>query len=1085
AIDKEGGRYLAEQDVLHNKGEVGPDGYGAYVDPIWWMEVGGARYGGKGGECGGLAIDKEGGRYLAEQDVLHNKGEVGPDGYSSCDLLTKHLSDCNKLREQEYLQYFGEKENKLEGIILLFKKAIEKIWFLDLIDYVVFKEKQSIEENTVDKIKTIFFGGLFPSTDGPYVSHIFIPWYDRCHKLDGYEDLQRNPFEETRVELDIVSNRQNLLLNAYDLSGDRYYYAEQSWMHIWGQGHERHNLDWDITCPRGYEIVPETVKGEEYGRDDCEYLVPDIYENSVHFNGKCTGKYWCDFGIDIKGQAMCKLEEWDGTGRVPIKFEITENKMKTQLNAGLPVYTTFNIYANKRIEELSSGGTTLPVGDIRVEFSIPKELALPDVDLNIFDCTGAGFKDGRTGEGALPKINLAQGKGWLWEDVPVNACDQDNPEHVFCDATQFSTELMQRIQVLDEFLNENGYVFECPENELEETLSEGRYYSNTTATEGLEEGVDSGEIGIDDVIISTGILEDGSKNTHVIVRVQNRTNEEKSAEIDVTITNEDEGYSETCKKDFAAGIPAAGGESEGAGIDAETCDFYDLEPNDTAYEAEITITSTGIVNPEEVTVNFVVIETEPTVFEGCHIPAGTAEVGGVFIPEYWLDKDGPYGDLVNQDSFETTNEVRDLDDLYNLTHFNAFLMQDSYTTDFQKDFHDAMTKTNFFDAPEYYRNTTDGLGKYFSDPNRFAFSVEDSDSTRLPAPGLYRVDIDVWFSEDWKFFDSGGDPLGVIIIRLNRLASRDEQMSAFYYLPFDGRVGLEGSTYNRQGYGVAYSNYAMNLLQGEEISEVVKTYSSAESNPFMEMDVEFEQDFRNLNSELASRGDVLKISGAGTGQKKMVFSPSIGTPVMLKVENPEGNPIKAFYRLMEEGRIGEAGSTLSYWDGADKLECKDFDGTFLWNKYSVTDTKASSLDLREGVNIKDYKLEWDNVNYQGNVWYKSMFYTPTEELYALHTVSPTSKMTFYSPSVVSGGSSVTLNGVKGSSGTEYFNEMNSLNKIFDLVREGKMCIADNGRTVDIFWNEKALYEDDSSGKSVSDIEEGINSGQAQWSCITG
>ncbi|MFH1545313.1 MAG: carboxypeptidase-like regulatory domain-containing protein, partial [archaeon] len=34
AIDKEGGKYLAEQDILHNK-EVGKDGFGAYVDPIW------------------------------------------------------------------------------------------------------------------------------------------------------------------------------------------------------------------------------------------------------------------------------------------------------------------------------------------------------------------------------------------------------------------------------------------------------------------------------------------------------------------------------------------------------------------------------------------------------------------------------------------------------------------------------------------------------------------------------------------------------------------------------------------------------------------------------------------------------------------------------------------------------------------------------------------------------------------------------------------------------------------------------------------------------------------------------------------
>ena len=65
-------------------------------------------------------------------------------------------------------------------------------------------------------------------------------------------------------------------------------------------------------------------------------------------------------------------------------------------------------------------------------------------------CYGLNGKTGYTGTAALPKIKLS----WEWNSIEINECDKDytNPSQDFkyCDGTQFSIELLKKLQRIDE-----------------------------------------------------------------------------------------------------------------------------------------------------------------------------------------------------------------------------------------------------------------------------------------------------------------------------------------------------------------------------------------------------------------------------------------------------------------------------------------------------------------------------------------------------------------------------------------------------------------------------------------------------------
>jgi hypothetical protein len=79
-----------------------------------------------------------------------------------------------------------------------------------------------------------------------------------------------------------------------------------------------------------------------------------------------------------------------------------------------------------------------------------------------------GELSGITGENAVPRIKLE----WKWSAIPENACDEENPKYIYCDATQFSIELLQKINELTELLERESLLCEgnCTTSNLPELI---------------------------------------------------------------------------------------------------------------------------------------------------------------------------------------------------------------------------------------------------------------------------------------------------------------------------------------------------------------------------------------------------------------------------------------------------------------------------------------------------------------------------------------------------------------------------------------------------------------------------------------
>jgi len=78
---------------------------------------------------------------------------------------------------------------------------------------------------------------------------------------------------------------------------------------------------------------------------------------------------------------------------------------------------------------------------------------------------------------------------------------------------------------------------------------------------------------------------------------------------------------------------------------------------------------------------------------------------------YWYVKDA----LDKGNSIQWTPEIRKLEDLETMAKFNAYLIQDGYSTDFFKDFANYYTSINFADTPSFFHLDSEGrnYNQYF------------------------------------------------------------------------------------------------------------------------------------------------------------------------------------------------------------------------------------------------------------------------------------------------------------------------------------------------------------------------------------
>ncbi len=438
----------------------------------------------------------------------------------------------------------------------------------------------------------------------------------------------------------------------------------------------------------------------------------------------------------------------------------------------------------------------------------------------------------------------------------------------------------------------------------------------------------------------------------------------------------------------------------------------------------------------------------------------------------------------NKGSITWTQDIPNAEAFLGTVHFNALLIKDGYSEDFESDFASNYTNAEFFDTPDWFDGLAAdssgrdyGIGRLF-EQNKIKFTNRFFDSGQLSSAGTHEVLISV-SGEGGKFgfFNADGSPNANVKVEFYLLQEPNPN-SAFYSVPFDGLVGLEGDTFNRQGYGTSFRN----LDSGEYVfvnneRQAFKTYGDSGSNPGTFVNAEVLRSFYSLNASPSARGNMLRLEKTSSNEAELKFSPSTATPILLKMDAGEVSQdnLAAFYRVAQNETPVDVGETLAYWDGAGA--CLDNAGTLITESFDTRPDRAA-VSHDPVLNWESaYAVDFGAVNYTGDEYIRTVFYTDPKSDFALSAEYPQKKFSFITPD--SKGLKVPLAGVTG----EEFNDkklgaagqIKSMADVFSLVSSEKACVVDSGRKADFFWNPKAVYEM-GTGTTISELTNSLKAG---------
>src|SRR3989344_6010166 len=430
----------------------------------------------------------------------------------------------------------------------------------------------------------------------------------------------------------------------------------------------------------------------------------------------------------------------------------------------------------------------------------------------------------------------------------------------------------------------------------------------------------------------------------------------------------------------------------------------------------------------------------------------------------------------NKGTIFWTAQIKDVASFRETVHFNALLMHDGFSRDFSSDFASYYSEQRFFDTPDWFYGFAKdssskpyGVGRLFEN-GAIKFTNRFFDSDKLPSAGVYEVLVGIDpASGKFNFFNSNGSVNANVKVQFYLLREPNPN-SVFYSMPLDGLVGIDGDAFSRQGYGSGFSNeQSSEFVVISNESEPLKSYESAASNPIARVRSDVQKGFYELNASASSRGNLLSVERDNLGQVLLVLSPSRATPLVLKVDATQisKDPLSAFYSLSVNESPLDVGSTLTYWEGAGA--CLDPSGTIITESFDgLADRSAVSAD--PVLNWQSsYAVDFGPVNYTGNAYLRTIFYTSPQEQVSIGSEYPAEKMEFLTAD--ERGKKVPLAGVGGmiynNSAGGSLGSVNSIKDIFDLVENGQVCVVDSGREASFFWNPKAIYEAQGKQSNIS------------------
>jgi hypothetical protein len=686
------------------------------------------------------------------------------------------------------------------------------------------------------------------------------------------------------------------------------------------------------------------------------------------------------------------------------------------------------------------------------------------ISFDQLDCTSEdGSILGTTGSEYLPNVLL----DWDFDSENVNKindpetflskehwCDSDK-NGVYCDATQFSIEILHKVNKINDFVNNNKNSFSCPPPYIKNTLVSNKNNIGLTylKAEFSQESSSNKKINLDFSIGGnyeiTDIpeLEDLSPDDlDTLLKFQILVESKASNSFEwVELYNEIEDL-DVKRYYLLSGTPTEFSKTINAGQVQEN---YEIRVTVKLVEFDLIIKE--LETGDNANDNMLSLKFLSDTSSGCN-----------------LDRTS-----INLKDFVAGNNNL-LNELDNLIEFKSYLMLDGYSSDFQKDFDD-LYRYEFIDTPSFYKEENQSLTnytplyKYFKDISLFNFSLKNFDSSAnlvLPTPGRYEVEIHITYDSYWGLFNDIGEPTGKIEIILNKDMLPEQDMP-LYYMPLDGKVGMIDKT--RLGYGVSYLGDSVFIKKPTSTSaNNLKTEGYTSSNAIKTIQIEEVKDFDIMNN--IERGKLLSITSDNSHNNNNIkFIPSRATPVALRVDNATGDAF-AFYKLSigapegEGGQIAHPGYTMTYWTGYNG--CEDFTGISLIEAYlnrpDIVATESELAPITQSQNFV-YGVEWpkDEITRTGSVWLKTIFYTPTN----YNTGSGISKLYLDSRNddaeffvINNSGSSVELNSINNNNNF-YPEKIVSLREIYDMIKNKVACVNYDSTYFDVYYNSKKIYEE--------------------------
>lgn len=625
-----------------------------------------------------------------------------------------------------------------------------------------------------------------------------------------------------------------------------------------------------------------------------------------------------------------------------------------------------------------------------------------------------GTLTGSTGSDALPRIKL----GWDWSDIEYDTCTYENEDYVYCDATQTMIGMVKRLARLEEFLKLNapaGCPIDAISSQLVQVTDELDSYT-TTVPDGL--------IGFEDIQIE---MDPDDLSVRAIAKVNNKTGGTIKSYYSYAVKGSGEASApdQPTEKDFPEGVSY------------ETIEIGAVPVYEGVYFF------TAVFNGEKgtrtaITRTFANRESKPN--DECWINRTTRKTGGVSSLAYF------YAD---SDVIVWTHDITNSSDLFDHLNFGSYLIRDNYNRAFLTDFANYYL-TNFGERISATEKEMLELIK----KGKLKFSKRYSGDTEFEA-GLYDTWFYIDFGDNFSIIDSDAD------IEVSLLSIRNPvEKFPFYYIPFDGPVGEK---FSRNGYGAVYKNLTEG--KGKEIQlndsralNVVKTFENITGTGIINVSTKQGTNLVAVNSSVGTRGELATVSYSGN-EAMINFTPNYATPIIVK-KTLGGTSGALGVNILENQQKKDTGGNFTYWTGAAKS--KDFYGTNAVDVYNNTaDTKLDNLDA--------YGFSWSDATQSGNLYLKTIIYVPTDKDYILQTEDNTT--TLWSPNDQFSHSQQII-GIKGMEKNDKLNNSSftTLQDLFDLVKEQKVCVSNDGANMLFWWNTKTLTTTEGTQSSLESYE---------------